>query len=67
VEFKNIMAKENVEKKVDTRVRDSKFVRNPGKTAKDRANSAQARNAANKAARASWQQDSRATNASFPK
>lgn len=51
----------------DTRVRDAKFVRKPGKTQKDRANNAQARNAANKAARASWQQDSRASNATFPK
>lgn len=40
----------------------------PGKTKRDRANNAQARNASNKEQRASWQNDSKATNASnsFP-
>jgi hypothetical protein len=40
----------------------------PGKTRRDRANNAHARNAANKDARATWQNDSKATNAanSFP-
>ena len=40
----------------------------PGKTKRDRANSAHARNASNKETRAMWQNDSKATNAanSFP-
>lgn len=39
-----------------------------GKTKRDRANNAQSRNIANKDARATWQNDSKATNAanSFP-
>jgi hypothetical protein len=39
-----------------------------GKTKRDRANNAHARNASNKEARATWQNDSKATNAanSFP-
>lgn len=41
-------------KKIDTRVRDKDFVRKPGKTAKDAANGAKARNVANKEERAIW-------------
>lgn len=45
-----------------------KGVRRPGKTKRDRENHCQARNASNKAERASWQGDSKATNqvGSFP-
>ncbi len=40
----------------------------PGKTKRDRANNAHARNSSNKETRAAWQNDSKATNAanSFP-
>lgn len=37
-------------------------IKHPGKTKRDRANNAQARNASNKAARASWQNETNPTN-----